>query len=289
MKLIRLVFVAAIMVVALAVGYQYLPFNNPGPTPTSSSSEAFKVTFLDVGQADCTLIQTGGKAMLIDAGNNNDATTIINNLSSLGVQKLDVVIGTHPHEDHIGGMDTIINKFDIGQIYLPKVTATTKTFTDMIEAIKANGLTVTTPVPGTTSNLGDAQWTILAPNSATYSETNNYSIVIRMFYGSTSFLFTGDAQVESEKEMLDKGYTLKSNILKVGHHGSSSSTSLEFLQAVFPEYAVIFVGKDNDYGHPHQETLDKLNASGIKTYRTDLNGNITFNSDGQNLSVRTEK
>jgi competence protein ComEC len=286
MKLLRFIFVAAVIVIALVVGYQYIPFGKPVITSTSDN---FKVTFLDVGQADCTIIQAGNNAMLIDAGNNTDAGKILSQLSGMGIQKLDVIIGTHPHEDHIGAMDEVIKKFDTGQVFLPRVTATTRTFTDLMEAIKSKSLTVTSPVAGTPFSLGEARWTILAPGSEVYDEINDYSIVIRMVFGNSSFLFTGDAGIQSEKEMLANGGTLKSDVLKVGHHGSTSSTGQQFLQAVSPKYAVIFVGEGNDYGHPHQETLAKLNAGAIKTYRTDLNGSIIFTSDGTNLTVKTEK
>jgi competence protein ComEC len=264
---------------------------SPTPSPTATHSEAqLTVSFMDVGQADCTVIQYGGSSMIIDAGGNSTASTLVSEIKNMGISKFDVVVGTHPHEDHIGGMDVVINTFDIGTIYMPKVANNTKTFEDVLTSIQNKGLTVTTPVPGNTFNLGqDVHCTILAPNSSSYSDLNSYSIVIKMVYGNTSFLFTGDAEADSEREMLNKGFDLKANVLKVGHHGSTSFTSPEFLKAVSPEYGVIFVGKDNTYGHPHQETLDKLNAAGVKVYRTDLNGNIVFTSNGSNINVTVDK
>jgi len=243
-----------------------------------------KVTYLDVGQADCILIQNGSSSMLIDAGNNGDADAVIGYIKEQGIDKLDYVIGTHPHEDHIGGLDAVIKTFDIDVIYMPKVTTTTKTFEDVILAIRSKGMSIKTPIPGSTFSLGDAKCIILAPNSDTYDELNNYSIVIRLDFGKTSFLFTGDAQSESEEEILTKGFDLHADVLKVGHHGSNTSTSLEFLKAVSPKYAVIQVGKGNDYGHPAEDTIDKLSDAGVKIYRTDESGTIIATSNGETIN-----
>jgi competence protein ComEC len=267
------------------------PATTSTQTPTSGSSQPLTVSFLNVGQADCTVIQYGNSTMIIDAGGNSGAASLVTKLKSMGITKFDVVIGTHPHEDHIGGLDAVINNFDIGTIYMPRVSNNTKTFEDVLTAIKNKGLTVTTPVPGAIFTLGGAvQCTSLAPNSQSYSELNSYSIVLKVTFSGRAFLFTGDAEVDSEREMLAKGYDLKAEVLKVGHHGSTSSTSAEFLKAVSPKYAVIFVGIDNTYGHPHQETLDKLIAAGVKIYRTDLSGGtIKFVVSGSDLSVSIEK
>lgn len=267
------------------------PTTTPAQSPTSSSSQPLTVSFLNVGQADCTVIQYGNSAMIIDAGGNSGATSLVTKLKNMNISKFDVVVGTHPHEDHIGGLDAVINNFNIGTIYMPKVSHNTKTFEDVLLAIKNKGLTVTTPVPGASFTLGgDVQCTILAPNSQSYSELNSYSIVLKVTFNGKAFLFTGDAEVDSEREMLAKGYDLKAEVLKVGHHGSTSSTSTEFLKAASPEYAVIFVGVNNTYGHPHQETLDKLNAAGVKIYRTDLSGgDIKFVVSGDKISVSVVK
>jgi beta-lactamase superfamily II metal-dependent hydrolase len=261
----------------------------PSPSPTISPASKLEVYYLDVGQGDSEILRVDNSTMLIDAGINASTNTLISDIKKLGINKFDVVIGTHPHEDHIGGMDAVVNQFSIGKLYMPRVSANTKTFEDVLKAIQSKGLSITTPAPGDTFTMGSDTCTILAPNSLSYTDLNNYSIVIRVVHGKNSFLFTGDAQSESEKEMLTKGYTLKSEVLKVGHHGSSSSTSPGFLKAVSPKYAVIEVGKDNDYGYPHQVTLDKLNSAGIKIYRTDLNGTVSISSDGSNITVSTEK
>jgi competence protein ComEC len=256
------------------------------PAPTDAS---LTVTFLDVGQADCTLVQDHGKTLLIDAGTNDGAKKLVSTLRQKGVRKIDMLVGTHPHEDHIGGMDSVIQNFTIGAVFMPDVTNTTKTFNDVMVAISSKGLKISVPRPGDSFMLGQSAGTFLAPNSPKYEDLNDYSIVIRLQFENTSFLFTGDAQTLSEQEMLARGFNLKSDVLKVGHHGSYTSTSPPFLAAVSPRYAVIMVGKGNDYGHPHQETLQKLSAAGVQIYRTDLNGDITFNSDGSSLSVRTRR
>lgn len=246
------------------------------------------VHFINVGQADSILIQQGSKSMLIDAGNNGDGKLVKNYLLQQGIKSLDYVIGTHPHEDHIGGLDYIINDFEIGKIYLPKVTYTTKTFGDVVVAIKNKGMKVTVPKPGETFNLGSAKCTIMAPNSSEYKDMNNYSIVIKLEFGSNSFLFTGDAEDLSEKEILEKGFNVKADLLKVPHHGSSSSTTDEFLSEVNPKYAVISCETGNDYGHPHKETMDRLKNKNIPVYRTDELGTIIATSDGKTITFNTK-
>jgi len=264
------------------------PVEQEGST-SESVNKKLKVHFIDVGQADSILIQTpDGKSMLIDAGNNADGQAVVSYLKGQGVSKIDILVGTHPHEDHIGGMDNVINSFEIGQIYMPKVSHTTKTYEDVLTAISRKGLKITSPTPGSTFSLGEVRFTILAPNSSTYEDMNDYSIVLKMEYGNTSFLFTGDAEQVSENEIIAKGYNLKADVLKVGHHGSSSSTSQAFLDKVSPKYAVIMVGSDNNYGHPHKETMDKLEAKGIPVYRTDENGTIVATSDGNNITFNTQ-
>jgi len=252
--------------------------------PVSITNNGFEVHFIDVGQADSILIQSKGSAMLIDAGNNADADLVVNYLKKQGIKKLDYVIGTHPHEDHIGGLDAVINTFDIGKLYMPKVTHTTKTFKDVIKAVKNKGLKISAPVVGDTFKLGDAKVIILAPNSDKYKDLNNYSIVVKIIYGDISYLFTGDAEDISEREMIENRLDLSADVLKVGHHGSHSSTTDEFLNKVKPKYAVIMCGKDNDYGHPHKETMDKLKQRRIQVYRTDESGTIVSVSDGKNIA-----
>lgn len=244
-----------------------------------------EVHFIDVGQADSILIMIDSDSMLIDAGNNGDSDLVVDYIKSQGLEDLDYVIGTHPHEDHIGGLDAVINSFEVGKVLMPKQVSTTKTFEDVLTSIQNKGLKITTPKIGASYNLGGAEWTILAPHEEQYDETNNSSIVIKLEYGNNSFIFTGDAEEASELDILKMG-DLKSDVLKVGHHGSSSSTSLDFLNAVNPNYAVISLGFDNSYGHPHSEVIERLSNKNIEVLRTDELGTIIFTSDGKSLNYK---
>jgi competence protein ComEC len=258
------------------------------PAPdTEPAAHPLEVHFIDVGQADSILVQTpGGKTMLIDAGNNADGDAVVSYIKSQGVKKIDVLVGTHPHEDHIGGMDNVINSFDIGKIYMPQATTTTKTYEDVLTAISRKGLKITAAKGGQTIDVDPAiKADVLAPNSSTYDDLNNSSIVIKLTYKNTSFLLAGDAEDISEQEMVNKGYNLKADVLKVGHHGSDSSTTPAFLKAVSPKYAVISVGRGNDYGHPAPATLTKLASAGIEIYRTDEAGTIIATSDGNTIRL----
>lgn len=261
------------------------------------SQPNLKVSYLDVGQADSILIQVpNGKNILIDAGNNEDAEMITAYLKKQGIHRLDVVIGTHPHEDHIGSLDKVIQTFEIGQVIMPKVTTNTQTFKDVLTAIQNKGLKIKEAKAGLKLELGptDAEnpqisAEILAPASSQYEDMNNYSAVLRLVYGQNTFLFTGDAEDVSEKEMLASSANLKADVLKVGHHGSNSSTTQEFLNKVNPKYAIISVGKDNTYGHPTPSTLSRLKKSGVEVYRTDEEGTIIAESDGSKISFKTNK
>jgi len=258
-------------------------------TTTVLAGHKLKVSYIDVGQADSILIQTpGGKNVLIDAGNNGDATTIATYLKSQNISRLDYVIGTHSHEDHIGSMDAVINTFDIGQVVMPKETSNTQTFRDVMTAIANKGLKPIEAKPGVKLDLGSEIYAeLLAPNSSGYEDINDYSAVLRLVYGKNSFLFTGDAEAKSESEMLHLGSQLKADVLKVGHHGSRTSSTLAFLKLVAPKYAVISVGKGNSYGHPTAEALDRLSSVGATIYRTDESGTIVCESDGETITFKT--
>ena len=246
-----------------------------------------EVHFIDVGQADCILVKNNNNAMLIDAGNNDDGDVIKSYLKEQNITRLDYVIGTHPHEDHIGGLDIVINNYDIGTIIMPKKATTTKTFEDVVKAVKNKGLAITNPVVGTKYTLGGAEFAIIAPNKDYGDELNNYSVGIRLVYGNNSFVFTGDAEEEAERDIIATGLNLKADVLKLGHHGSSTSSSSQFLKAVSPKCVVITCGKDNDYGHPHRETMTKI--SNMEVYRTDEQGNVIAISDGTNITWNTKK
>ncbi len=244
-----------------------------------------EVHYIDVGQADAILVEQGDHAMLIDAGNNADTDLVTSYLPGQGIASLDVLVGTHPHEDHIGSLDAVINQFDIGEIYMPELTATTQTFEDVITAITNKGMSISSPTVGTQFNLGEAVCTILGPLGSEGDDANTYSIVIKVEYGNNSFLFTGDAETVNESAMIAAGEDLSADVLKVGHHGSSSSSSQAFVDAVNPTYAIISVGPaPNEYGHPTSATLDRLYSNAIQVFRTDLQGTIIATSDGQTIS-----
>lgn len=259
------------------------------PETVVKPAGALEINFIDVGQADSILVTTGEVSMLIDAGNNQDGDLVADYLKQQGIKDLDVVMGTHPHEDHVGGLDVVIKNFAIGKVYLPKVGHSTKTYKDVLLALKEKQIKATPATGGQNFQLGKARVELLAPNSQKYDELNNYSIVCKITFGDTRFLLTGDAEELSEQEMLSKGYNLEADLLKVAHHGSRSSTSDAFLGAVSPETVIISVGQENDYGHPHRETLQKLKARGIKVYQTSYSGTIKVVSDGKTIDVQGTK
>lgn len=243
-----------------------------------------EVYFLDVGQADSILIKLEDEYMLIDAGNNEDGVKLVNYFNELGIKEFKYVFGTHPHEDHIGGMDDIINNFKIDNYYMPDKLTTTKTFEDVLDALINNNLQYTILKKDDEFNLSSANFKVIYAGDET-NDINDSSIVLKLTYGNNSFLLTGDATSNIEKTLLNDD--IKSDVLKVAHHGSNYSSTDEFLDVVSPKYAVISVGKNNNYNHPSNSTLKKLNDRNIKLYRTDLDGTIKFTSDGENITITT--
>lgn len=251
---------------------------------TKDNVNELKIHYIDVGQGDSILVQVNNKNLLIDAGTNESEKKLIEYLDKQNIKKLDYVVATHPHEDHIGGMAAVIKKYPIGEVYAPKKSSTTKTYENMLNEIKAKNLKISEAKAGVKLDLDkNVNCEMLAPNSNDYEDTNNYSAVIKITYGDNSFLFTGDAEAISEMEMVKKDINLKADVLKVGHHGSNSSTCSNFLDKVNPKYAVISVGKGNDYGHPNKAVMDKLKAKNITVYRTDECGSIVTISNGKEI------
>lgn len=238
-------------------------------SPININEDVLRVYFFDVGQADSMLIVNNGESMLIDAGNNDDGDLVVENLQKIGIEKLDYAIGTHPHEDHIGGLDDVINNIEIDTLMMPRTIATTKTYEDVIDAISDNKLKITVPKVGQTFNVGNAQCEVMSIED-NEDDMNACSIVIRLEYDGTSYLFTGDAEKGNEQA---RSWP-QTDVLKSGHHGSSTSSSQNFLNQIKPSLIVISCGKNNDYGHPHDETMERYEALGSTIYRTDESGDI---------------
>ena len=252
---------------------------------TSKPEGTLEVHYIDVGQGDATLIKCGSHAMLIDGGNNNKGTTVQLYLKKQGVESLDYVIGTHPDADHIGGLDVIVYKYNCDTVIMPDYEKDTKTYQELVDVIHDKNMKITYPVVGEQYALGEAKFTIIAPNSNSYGgNANDYSVAILLEYGKNRFLFTGDAEETSEAEMLTNVIDISADVYKVAHHGSRSASTQEFLNAVHPKYAVISCGEGNSYGHPHAEVLNRLRSMGVEVFRTDEQGSIIASSDGENIN-----
>lgn len=248
------------------------------------------VYFLNVGQGDATYIRTAnGDDILIDGGKNEAGPVVVDYLKQLGVKDLEVLISTHPDEDHVGGLDTVLQKFEVKSVYAPKVAHTTDTYKDFLLAVKSEGLTIKEAKAGVSIPLEGITAKFVGPVKSYGNDLNDWSAVLHLAYGKTSFLFTGDAETKAEVDMIGAKALLKADVLKVGHHGSDTSTSAEFLKAVAPKYAVISVGADNSYGHPKKSILDRLAKAKATTYRTDAKGTVTAVSDGTKLTFGTVK
>lgn len=280
-----------IILIVITIVYGFYLSETDGTYSLDKTEDVFrevntylKVSYLDVGQADSILVENNGEAMLIDAGNNEDGELLVKYFKQEQINEFKYVVGTHPHEDHIGGLDDIIDNFKIKTLYMPDAITTTKTFMDVLDAIEEKDMTYKVPKIEEEFELGEAKIKVLYTGNDT-KDLNNTSIVLRLVFGKTSFLFTGDATDKTEKEILKSGINVEADVLKLGHHGSKYSTTDEFLSKVNPKYAVISVGKGNSYNHPENETIDKLNSKNIEIHRTDLEGTIIVSSDGENINI----
>ncbi len=285
-SLIILIIIGIISIFGSNLENNYHPKKEQTKETVSIEGDNLKIYFLDVGQADSILINDSGKYMLIDAGNNEDGDKLVNYFKDLNIESFDYIIGTHPHEDHIGGMDNIIKNFDVKNYYMPDVITTTKTFEEVLDSLDEKNIKFNVPKDDEEISLTNAKIKFLYSGTDT-SDLNNTSIVLKINYGNNNFLMMGDATSTTEKKILEKD--LQSDLLKVGHHGSKYSTTDNFLNKVNPKYAIISVGNPNSYDHPKDETLKRLTQRDIKIFRTDQDGSIIATSDGNKIDFETIK
>lgn len=294
-------FVALLLLIAACLFLErmgYLDFlegpeSIPAAAPAAPAEGTLEVRILDVGQGDSILIRGSEKTVLIDASVADAGVTILEDLQELGVTELDLFINTHPHNDHFGGMRKVMNGVKTDAVLMAPVPAdmvpTTVSYEKLITYLDENQIPTSVAVPGTVYELGGGgRLTILGPQTD-FINLNSYSIVCRVDFGESSFLFTGDMESDAEKDLLERGVLLEADVLKAGHHGSSTSSSEKFLQEVDPQYVAISCGLDNDYDHPHKEALARYEEQGCIVYRTDLDGTITFVTDGTTLTATVEK
>lgn len=268
--------------------------NNSGEKANNAASEngtktnELSVYFLDVGQGDSEfIVLPDGKTMLIDAGESDQGSGVKSFIQDLGYSKIDYIVATHPHSDHIGGLPLIISSFDIGEVWAPKVTHTSKTYEAFLDSVINKNLSITPATQGTIiSDENNCQVEILSPNdSKNYNNLNDWSVIIKITYDTESFLFTGDAS----SSVISASNPGRINVLKVGHHGSKTSTTNSLIAALQPQWAIIEVGANNDYGHPTEQALSALKKNSVEVFRTDLNGTCTATSDGKSIQWKTEK
>ncbi len=285
-KIILFIIVALVLTIA-----GYFTEDNLIDVDGVNINDAFSVHFIDVGQGDCTLIKTDKGNMLIDAGENGMESSVINYLEKYNIETITYLVATHPHSDHIGGMQEVINRFDIENVIMPKLssanTPTTQTYENMLVAIKNSGAKVISAKPGSVYNFGDVSFKILSPFNQD-ENLNNMSVSLKLTYGEYSFMFTGDAESEVEKQILNKDYDIKADVYKAAHHGSTTSNTKKFVQAVSPEYVVIPCGEGNSYGHPHDEIIELFDKLAISHYTTMEYGSIVFTVENQELVMYTE-
>lgn len=271
------------IIVVLLAGYFGIDLTQDSKVPKDSE---LMISYMDVGQGDAAYIKVNGNDILIDAGPRSNSKELLEQLKAKNIDDFELVIATHPHEDHIGGMVDVFKEYEVKAFYSPKITHTTKTYENLVKAVKDEGLKTKELKSGMVIDLGEgAKFEVFTPQKSEYEELNDYSPIMKLSFGDTSYLFTGDAEKLAEEEALAKYKTsLDSDVIKFGHHGSSSSSSNAFIEAVSPKYGIISCAKDNKYGHPHRETLDIIKKYNIKTFRTDTDGEIILTSDGKSIN-----
>lgn len=269
----KILFCTVILAAAIFLGSCDQPLGS-NPSSTQGQESTLTVRVFDVGQADAILIKQGSDEMLIDAGNESDGAGVSLALNELGVDEIEYLVATHVHEDHIGGMGKIISDYAVKNIWIPSQVSTTIVWNNFTESIVAENVTPITPIVGTQVILGGAIVTVVGPQSTGYSDANDYSLVVKVNYGGNSMILMGDAESTSETELMNYG-SIESDVLKIGHHGSSTSSSRDFIKAVNPRFAVVSVGAGNSYGHPAAETVERFFNYHIPLYRTDTNGTVT--------------
>lgn len=254
-------------------------------TPVFAQTE---IHVLDVGQGLSVLVESRGHYMLYDGGDRDKSSFVVSYLKEEKVNSLDYVIASHYDADHLNGVVGALNVFPVKQVFSPDYAADTRVFNSFQSVIETKAIDRKQPQVGTTYQLGDASFQILSPTGDKYSDPNNYSIGIRITDGDSSFLITGDAESDSEKEMCKTNLELESDVYIMGHHGSGTSTSWELLQKATPEYAILSCGTGNTYGHPHIESMEKLQDMEIQLLRTDKQGTIIASTDGTSITWNTD-
>ena len=274
------------LILSLLLSGCVIILEGPAETAAPVSGEGLTIHFIDVGQADCALLECDGKYMLVDGGNVEDGQLVISYLQQQGVEELEAVVCSHAHEDHMGGLPAVLAVYPTKAVYAPTRTYSSRVFDDFVYYTDQQRLEITLPEPGDSFALGETKVTVLGPTKS-YADPNDTSIVLRVEYGETSFLFTGDMETAAENDMLDywEGkMNWKVDVLKVGHHGSETSTGYRFLHELDPEYGVISVGEGNTYGHPHEEPMSRLKDAGVILFRTDELGTVIAGTDGKEVS-----
>ena len=284
-KISKILFTIIGLFILLFLVVDYINDNSPKYNDYNGNVEVY---FIDVGEAESILINNKGSYMLIDGGNNKDGKVLVKYLKSLGINKFDYVIGTHAHEDHIGGLDYVIKEFDVEKFYMPLTVVPTLSYEDVVKALNKKNIKYNVPYEGEILNMNDMKFEVLSVKD-NIDDLNNSSIVMKMTYKDFKFLFMADVESPIEEELLSSGVDVEADVLKVAHHGTRYASTDKFLSAVNPKYAVIMCGNNNDYGHPHKQALNRLKNRHIPIYRTDLDGTIIFKINKEGITVDTVK